>query len=555
MSSKNEPLANVDAAWLSMDDPTNLMMITGVMTFKNLLNMDHLMAIINHRWLKFERFKQRVSHPRLPGGTPYWEVDPNFDLRAHIRRVALPEPGDQNALQELVSDLMSTPLDPSKPLWQMHIVENFEGGSAIINRIHHCIADGMALMYVLFSLTDMTPDAPWPEEATAVIKKQKQESSNAGGGPIGSLFKQGVSIARTTRSVTGKLVQESWTTVNHPSRATGFAQTGAEYSKAAARLALYSVDPATPFKGKLGVSKKGAWSRPLPLKDVKRIKAATSTTVNDVLVAAMSGAVRRYMLEKGVDPVDFRAVIPVNMRKPEEMEQMGNKFGLVFLSLPISFADPIERLAEVNKRMTALKNSAEAGVALGILNAMGLSPSEIQSIILKTFAMKATTVLTNVPGPPVPLFLAGSEIEDIMFWVPQSGRLGMGISIFSYAGKVYMGVATDNGLVSDPDRIVDHFYTEFDLLLIRLNLREPATTKTDRVVNKSTQVDDLTVINGIGPKVADILYKEGITNYDQLAEFEVTALEALLATAGDQYQRMDATSWPVQARYLASIRN
>ena len=552
MPGKTEQLSNIDAAWLGMDDPTNLMMITGVMTFKKPIDMDHLMAVVNYRWLKFDRFKQRVVKSRRPGGMPSWEDDPHFDIRAHIRRVALPAPGDQNALQEMVSDLMSTPLDPSKPLWQMHVVENVAGGSAIISRLHHCIADGMALVYVLLSMTDMTPDAPWPQPV------ESDETGKKGGRSLGlgTLVRGTRWAARTTGRISGQVVRSSWGTVNNPNRALEVLQSGADVSYAASRLLLYTPDPETPFKGELGVTKRGAWSRPLPLKDVKKIKKVTHTTVNDVLVSAMTGAVRNYLVEKGIEPEDFRAVIPVNMRKPQEMQQMGNKFGLVFLSLPVSIADPMARLVEVNRRMTALKDSAEAFVSLNILNVMGFSTSEIQSLILKIFASKATTVFTNVPGPPMPLFLAGSEIDNMMFWVPQSGRLGIGISILSYAGKVYLGVATDAGLVPDPNEIIDGFYPEFEKLFDILELQpsqKPTEANNAQPVKTSTRVDDLTKVNGIGPKVADLLYKEGISSYEQLGNTSVDVLQELLVQAGGRYQQMDPSKWSTQARYLASF--
>ena len=156
---KSEPLSNVDAAWLGMEDPTNLMMVTGILTFKEPINLQYLQEVLDKRFLKFDRFKQRIVQNRIPLTSPYWEDDDAFDINAHVHRIALPAPGDQNALQDLVSDLMSTPLDFTKPPWQMHIIENYGEGCAIFMRLHHAIADGMALIYVLLSLTDMTPEA------------------------------------------------------------------------------------------------------------------------------------------------------------------------------------------------------------------------------------------------------------------------------------------------------------------------------------------------------------------------------------------------------------
>ena len=553
MPRNSEPLSNIDAAWLGMDEPTTLMMITGVMTFKKPINIEHLKAVFEYRWLKFDRFSQRLVRPTLPTSRPYWETDPHFNLAAHFRRTALPPPGDQAALQQMVSDLMSTPLDFSKPLWQIHVIEKYGEGSAIVARMHHSIADGLALVYVLLSLTDMTPDAPWPEP------REVEEAANDGGifsGALGSLFRGGRSVVGTAGRISGSAVKSSWSTVRNPDLARQLMESGADASYATSRLLLRSNDPETPFKGPLGTVKRGAWSRPLSLRDIKAIKNATRTTVNDVLISAMSGALRRYMLEEEAAPVDFRATVPVNMRTDQEMGQLGNKFGLVFLDLPVSTADPLTRLSDVHFRMQELKKSSETGIILTLLNIVGRSTKQVQDLVVSILAKKATTVLTNVPGPPIPLFLAGREIEDLMFWVPQAGRLGIGISILSYAGKVYVGVATDVKLVSEPDRIIDAFYEELDLLMSTLKL-ESKDKRARQVQQKAPApaiVDDLTKVHGIEAGTSALLEKVGIVNYQQLGETDVSALREVLNGGGSQYGSLDPSNWPAQARYLSSIK-
>jgi len=363
----------------------------------------------------------------------------------------------------MVSDLMSTPLDFSKPLWQIHLIENYGEGCAIMSRLHHCIADGMALVFVLLSLTDMTPDAPVPTGNGIETAVDDDED-----GLMAALIQQGSKAVSSAWHMTSKMAAEGLESIINPTHALEVAMQGTDNALAASRLVLRSPDPQTIFKGKLGVPKRAAWSRPLPLKDVKAIKNVTGCTVNDVLVSAMTGGLRRYLLdrEQDVEGLNFRAAVPVNLRTPEEMGTLGNKFGIVFLSLPVGIGDPLDRLHEVHKRMDALKNSAEAPVALGILSLMGMAPTaEIQSSMVKMFGAKATAVMTNVPGPPMPLYLAGSRIEGLMFWVPQSGRVSLGISILSYANKVFLGVASDVGLVPDPDTIIEGFYQEFEALM------------------------------------------------------------------------------------------
>jgi len=181
----------------------------------------------------------------------------------------------------------------------------------------------------------------------------------------------------------------------------------------------------------------------------------------------MSGALRRYLLGRGenVEGLNFRAVVPVNLRRPGTEEELGNKFGLVFLSLPIGIADPTERLRELTRRMDGLKDSLQAPVAFGILTAIGMSPQPVEDLVVTLFGMKGTAVATNVMGPRIPLYLAGAPLESLMFWVPQSGHLGLGVSILSYAGQVWMGVISDRGLVPDPETIIAEFYAEFNGLL------------------------------------------------------------------------------------------
>ena len=511
----SEPLSNVDAAWLGMEDPTNLMMVTGVLTFSELVDFQAVQAVLNGRFLKFDRFKQRIVQSRLPLVAPYWQDDADFDLKAHLHRIALPAPGDHAALQELVSDLMSTPLDFSKPPWQMHLVEGYGAGCAIIVRMHHAVADGIALVYVLLSLTGITPEASLhhPTSETAV-------RPNSRGGIVGALAKQAASALNTTRRLTSRVFYESKESFVNPAHALELAAQGADIAAATGRLVFRSPDPKTIFRGDLGVAKRAAWSKPLKLREVKTIKNATGTTVNDVLVAAMVGGLRRYLLarEQPIEGLNFRAAIPVNLRRQEEMGTLGNKFGIVYLSLPVGIADPFARLQEIHRRMDALKNSPEAMVAIGILNAIGLSPAELQAQSVSMFASKATAVMTNVPGPPISLYLAGKKVEELMFWVPQAGRVALGISILSYANRVYLGVNSDVGLIPNPDEIIEGFYAESELLLERAYRAEagleplPGAAKpAAQPINlNSASAAELDTLPGIGLALAEriVAYRE-----------------------------------------------
>jgi WS/DGAT/MGAT family acyltransferase len=221
-------------------------------------------------------------------------------------------------------------------------------------------------------------------------------------------------------------------------------------------------DPSTPLKGKLGVSKRAAWSEPISLAEVKAAGARDGATINDVLVAATAGALRRYLLWRGqdVNDLEIRVAVPVNLRPLDRGTELGNQFGLVFLPLPIGVADGRRRLVEAKQRMDELKASLQPAVAMGVLSLLGYAPSRVQPLAVEFFGSKASAVLTNVPGPREQLYLAGKPLKSTMFWVPQSGRLGLGISILSYHGQVLLGVASDAGLVPDPERIVSEFEAE-----------------------------------------------------------------------------------------------
>ena len=430
--SKLVPMSSVDAAWLGMEDPTNLMMVTGVLILDGRVDVKRLRTLLDKRLAPFGRFHQRVVRPRTRGGLPHWQNDDRFDINNHVSHVALPAPGGDRALRELVSELMSTPLDMTKPMWQVHLVDGYDSASVVVARIHHSIADGIALVQVMLSLTDATATGPSP--------RKRAEHSNSSAGPF-------------------DWVPGAMKVLSDPGRI-------AEGAYRLGRLVVLPPDPHTPFKGDLGRRKRAAWSSIVPLDDFKAIGKALSATVNDVLVATATGALRRYLEGRGepVDGVAIRASVPVNLRPLDEAHRLGNSFGLVFLTLPVGIADPIERLRLIKEEMDELKRSPEALVAFGVLNVLGLAPVEVERLGLRFFGSKATAVLTNVPGPREPLYLAGSKLERAMFWVPQSGRLGLGISILSYAGGVMLGVATDEGLVPDPEKIVAGFEKEFKAL-------------------------------------------------------------------------------------------
>jgi diacylglycerol O-acyltransferase len=485
--SKREILSPVDAAWFRMDTPTNMAMITGVMMFSERLDIWRLKEVVEHRLLRHERFRQRVRQSPLGLRRPSWEIDPHFDLNAHIRHIALPEPGDVNTLQSLVGDLMGTPLDPTKPLWHLHVVDNFNGGSALVCRLHHCIADGLALVQVLLATADLDPDAPLLAAGDEVRRHS---------GLLDRLLKPIASTVNWTTRGAELLLREGLETVEDPARLLTPARLAADSMAALGKLVFTLPDHRTILRGRCGVAKRAVWTAPLPLGEVKAIGNGLGCTVNDVLLAAVSGALGRYLEGRGqtTDGLDIRTMVPVNLRRPEEANELGNRFGLVIVPLPVGVRDPQERMAVLKQRMDTIKNTPEAVVAFGLLNTMGLTPIQVERLIIDFFAAKVSAVMTNVPGPREPLYLAGSRIEDMMFWVPAPGNLSLGISILSYAGNVMVGVATDAGLMPDPEAIVEGIHAE--LAAMREHLESSARMAEAQDVLDAGRCHALTLAGG-----------------------------------------------------------
>ena len=363
-------LSNIDAALLQLDDPTNLMMNTAVMLFNSPLDFERLKATLEVRLLSMNRFRQRLAWPRLGPGKPYWQDDPDFDRGYHLQRAALPPPGNQAALQDVVSLLVSTPLDLSRPPWQFHFIENYADCCALVLRLHHSIADGMALIHVILSLTDSNPNAPWPSVSPERSRRWRASRLAAPLRPARSRLKA------TCKTATNVL-QEGIDLLVCPSHLLDVGHTGRNAAADLGRFLLLQPDPSTVLRGELGVSKRVAWSAGIPLEDVKLIRRALGGTVNDVLLTVAAGALRRYLQDRGepVDNISMRVTVPVNMRPPGREAELGNQVGAVFVPLPISIADPVCRLGEVVRQMKGRKDSLEAPVFFTALNILGYAPA------------------------------------------------------------------------------------------------------------------------------------------------------------------------------------
>jgi WS/DGAT/MGAT family acyltransferase len=331
------------------------------------------------------------------------------------------------------------------------VVDGVEGGSALIMRCHHCIADGTAMMTVVSRLFDQEAhprgDAVSPQPA----RRKAAEAPSW----LASAFEP---VQRAAHSVLEAAA--------HPGQLVEQAALVLDGAGTLLHELIQPDDPASPFKGDFVPEQRAAWSRPVSIADIKAIGAHHDAKVNDVLIAAMTGALRAYLRKRGVDVANARlhATVPVDLRTPEHSGELGNQFGIVILELAVASARRTERLALTKARMDALKRSTEPVAMRLMFDIFGRGPKALADIASDLFGSKASLVMTNVAGPRETLYLAGVPIDRMMFWVPHPGRqLGVGISIMSYRGMATLAVIADAKRVPDPEWITAQFGREFDV--------------------------------------------------------------------------------------------
>jgi len=465
MSMAAERMSRVDTAWLRMDNDVNLMTILGVWLLTPAISLIALRERIAEKLLKYDRFRQKAVQEAMGA---QWVFDTDFDIERHVVTTPLPRRKGQSpreALQRLCGELATTPFDHAHPLWQFHLVQHYEGGSAVIVRMHHCIGDGIALVSVVMSIADGGSDPPKRRRRAAPEDEEHDWLSDA-------VLKPLTDVAVKAIGMYGDGIVKSMEMLAHPQQplmsSVEMARTGYQVVHDAAALALMPDDSPTQLKGKPEGKKVVAWNEPMPLELVKLVGKGLGCSVNDVLLACAAGAIGQYLRDRGEDPAgkEIRAMVPVNLRPLDQAWKLGNRFGLAPLVLPIGIQNPIERVYAVRQRMTEMKGSYQPLLAFAILSLTGLFIKPVQDAVLGLFSKKTTAVMTNVPGPVVPLQLCGSTMRQTIFWVPASGDVGVGISILSYGGGVQFGLITDRKLCAHPQQIIDLFEPEFQKLLL-----------------------------------------------------------------------------------------
>lgn len=451
-------MSSADAAWLHMDQPTNPMVVNSLFLFDEHLAFERVADAFEERIVEeFPRFRQRVTESTV--GRPRFEDDPDFHLDQHLHRLALPAPRDARALKELVGDLITAPLDSTRPLWHVYLIEGHGQGCALLVRIHHCIADGIALARVMLLLTDAEhgpgvapPTPPSPRDRLS----------------FGSLLRPATRALSLVRRAADTARHEGMEALADPGHLVRLVGRGARDTGTLAKLLAGPADSRTVLKGRLHGTRRVDWSEPFPLERVKRAAHRADATINDVLVAALAGGLRRY-LERQDDGAlidEVHVLVPFNLRPLDQPvpRELGNDFALIVLALPTGVSDPRARLREVKRRMADVKKSDEGPISYGILSGIGLMPAPVEGRLIGFFTDKASAVVTNVPGPREPVYMAGVPVRAVLVWAPCSGSIGMTVSIFSYAGELTVGLMTDVGLVPDPGPVVKAFDAELRTL-------------------------------------------------------------------------------------------
>lgn len=421
-----------DRIWLDLERTDNPITITGVIEFEGHLSVSDVQRLFRERILApHPRFASRVRHD---GAAWHWEQVHDLDLDAHVHRIGLPAPGDDAAMHAVVGQLMSTRLDPDRPLWQVHLIDLPDGRTALVARLHHAIADGISLARVLMSLGDQVGHDAW-------------EHGRRPPGGFAGWIRQGRRVAR--------LLAE-------PARRAWIGRTAAS----AVDLVTMPAEPHTSLRGPLGSHKRVAWTDAWSVDEVKQVAKAAGATINDVVLATLAGALRRHLDGMGEEPVPLRTFVPVNLRPLDRPlpRDLGNHFGLVIVPLPVDARSDLEALQAIVAEMTRIKRSPEPLLTFLALQVLGGAPDAITRMGVGWFGRMASSITTNVPGPREPICLGGVPVRAMMFWVPQSADVGLGLSIFSYAGRIRVGVAADALRVPDPEEIVQHWHDAFAAL-------------------------------------------------------------------------------------------
>lgn len=412
------------------------------------------------------RYRQKIV--RVPGlGHPVWVDDDRFNLDYHVRHTSLPHPGSEEQLKQLTARILSQRLDRSKPLWELWVVEGLEGNRfAIINKVHHCMVDGVSGVNLLTALMKMHPDAtiepprPWiPRPAPSGWTLLSEELQRRVELPLAAGLRATARLATQPRAAV-RAVEENLAAVY-----------------GTLRRGLRAPDP-TPINRPIGPHRRIDWLK-TDLSAIKEIKKALGGKVNDVVLAIVAGAVRRFFEHRRFHPdvVDFRVVVPVNVRRPEDGLRPGNRVSAWLVDLPVREPDPRKRYEAVCRETEHLRTSPDARVIESLARAAELSDIAVAIGARMTAAFPPyNLIVSNVPGPPFPLYFLGARLIEGYPCVPLFSNQGLSIGSFSYDGQLCWGFNADWDVMPDLPRFTTAMEASFLELLALARDRTPAAS-------------------------------------------------------------------------------
>jgi diacylglycerol O-acyltransferase len=407
-----------------MGTPTNSMVIGALLLFDRRLTLEALEAMVRDKLIPHRRFRQHVVESTHRFGAPRWLDDAAFDLHEHVRRLNPSGPADAKTLIGLVTERLNAPLPPERSPWTFEVVDLLPLGSALLVRIHHCIADGRALVALLEQLAD------------EVSNEGSDEGPNA---------EEGQSPIRKS---------------SEPKRAHRF------FGQLAGLLRLFTLsgDPVSLLRRPLDGRKCVAWSEAIPLDAIKAIAAARGYHLVDVLLAGVAGALDRYAREHGEVPRSVHALLPVAAPSRASAAELGNHYASVFVSLPAALDDPQARLATIARDMAVLRSSGQSGIASSLMRVAGSVAPGIERRAMRWGARRASLVVSSLAGPKMPLSIAGQPLGAVVIWAPAAATIGLSITLFGYAGAIRLGVLTDSAVIDRPGQLVLAFQAAIDEL-------------------------------------------------------------------------------------------
>ena len=438
-------LSGLDASFLHLEDGPAHMHVASTLVFEGPIpGYEEFRDHIGSRLHLVPRFRQKLRFVPFGQGRPVWVDDPQFNLDYHVRHTALPEPGGRAQLRTLASRIFSQRLDRGKPVWELWLVDGLEGGRfAIVGKSHHCLVDGVSGMDITTVLFDAEPTPPeLPPEEPWVAGPEPTDSQLL----ARALVERATSPAEGARGVRALL--------RAPRQVAGAAVDALESVGALARAGIAA--PSSPFNVEIGPYRRFAWVD-AELDDLKRIKDTVGGTVNDVVLAAVAGALGRWMRARGYATagLELKAMVPISVRTADLQGKLGNQVSTMYASLPVGIEDPAERLGLVSAAMGDLKESKQAVGASILTGLADFAPPTIlgQAGRLQSRQRFFNMVVTNVPGPQFPLYLLGRELEAVYPMVPLAKRQAVCFGIMSYNGRVHFGLIGDYDAMGDLDSL------------------------------------------------------------------------------------------------------